>query len=74
MKLTGMSVKQIELLDAMWSIQDMCDLEEWKQSLDEEDRKQAIVLQELLIILYIDEVVESTEISTEVQQIISKLK
>lgn len=55
-KIHGLNSKQINMLDKLWSIRSREDLEEWMESLNTSEFKMAIVLQELLVLEYTDEV------------------
>lgn len=52
----GLNSKQIKMLDTLWSLKSREDLEEWMESLTTNEFKMAIVLQELLVLEYTDEV------------------
>jgi hypothetical protein len=52
----GLNSKQIKMLDTLWSLKSREDLEEWMNSLTTNEFKMAIVLQELLVLEYTDEV------------------
>jgi hypothetical protein len=73
MIITGLTTKQIEMLDIMWNIPDALELELWKLSLSKSDHTLAVALQELLIVNYIDEVVTTSSLE-EANEVINKLK
>lgn len=73
MKINGLTPKQIEMLDIMWNLHDSLELELWKKSLSSSDYKQAVVLEELLIVNYIDEIVAHDDLE-EARHILNYLK
>jgi hypothetical protein len=50
MQINGLTERQVELLDTMWSIEEFTELEEWMATLSKEDKAQAELLQRLVIL------------------------
>jgi bifunctional N-acetylglucosamine-1-phosphate-uridyltransferase/glucosamine-1-phosphate-acetyltransferase GlmU-like protein len=74
--ITNLTEKQVSLLNTMWSLDSMEDLLGWMATLSEEDLKQSLALQELLIINSIDETIEymDAEDFQEAASVISRIK
>jgi hypothetical protein len=73
MKINGLTTKQIDMLNIMWNFQDACEFSLWKESLNSSDYEQTIVLEELLIVTYIDEIVTDDNLE-EARQVLNNLK
>ena len=52
----GLSKKQCKLLDKMWNLNSKEDLQEWMDTLNVTDLSMVVVLQELLVLQYTDEI------------------
>lgn len=75
MKITGLTEHQLTMINIMWSLSSSQDLENFQQSLNENDYKLCIALQDLLIAEYIDElIIHSSDITDMVNAIIQKAK
>lgn len=74
MILQGMSESQCRLLDKMWSIDTVEELEQWIRSLPEETIKEVIVLRELLYLSLIDQELEETKDTAMALQMIEKCR
>ena len=48
-RIEGLTTKQVEMLDKLWSFDTTDEVLEWMKSLSEEDFKMAVTLQELVI-------------------------
>ena len=55
-QISGLNKKQCELLDKMWNINSIEDLREWMDTLNVTDLSMVVVLQELLVLQYTDEI------------------
>jgi hypothetical protein len=55
-QINGLSKKQCKLLDKMWSIKSIEDLQEWMGSLSVTELSMVVVLQELIVLQYTDEI------------------
>jgi hypothetical protein len=69
-----MSESQCRLLDKMWSLETVDELERWIRSLPEETVKEVIVLRELLILSMIDEELEERNDTAMARQMIEKCR
>jgi len=54
--ITGLTKKQVELLDTMWELQDIEDYENWKSSLDEETMNEVDTLEQMVLLAQSDEI------------------
>ena len=72
MKLDNLTTRQIELLDLMWSISSLNQLNEWIDSLSLEDAEMAVTLSTMLIYENVDEILESSQDFTQAKQILSQ--
>jgi hypothetical protein len=50
MQITGLTERQVELLDTMWAIDEFEDMEEWMATLCRADRMEAQNLQRLVVL------------------------
>ena len=74
MILHGMTNEQCKLLDKMWSIETVDELEQWIRSLPTEKVKEVVVLRELLCLSLIDEQIEETKDTTLAREMIEKCR
>jgi hypothetical protein len=58
MQINGLTERQVELLDTMWSIEEYTELEEWMATLTRADRMEAQRLQQLIILEAFEEQLE----------------
>jgi len=58
MQITGLTERQVELLDTMWAIEEFSELEEWMATLCRADRMEAQRLQQLVILETFEELLE----------------
>ena len=61
MKLDGLTERQVELLDIMWSIEDFSEVEAWMATLSRADRMEAQNLQNLVILEAFEESMENSK-------------
>ena len=62
MRIENLTVEQVEMLDFMWSeLGSYEDMQEWMASLDPADRKQAEVLQKLILLEAAETLVEESQ-------------
>ena len=54
--ITGLTKKQVQLLDTMWEIQDVEDYENWKNSLDENTMNEVDTLEQMVLLAQSDEI------------------
>jgi len=50
MQINGLTERQVELLDTMWTIEEFTELEEWMTTLSRADRMEAENLQRLVVL------------------------
>ena len=67
----GLTTKQVEMLDKLWSFDTTDEVLEWMKSLSEEDFKMAVTLQELVIDQLLEQPAESDV--TEAQSMLRKM-
>ena len=58
MRLDGLTERQVELLDTMWSIEEFTELEAWMATLTRAERVEAENLQRLVILETFEELLE----------------
>ena len=58
MQITGLTERQVELLDTMWAIEEFSELEEWMATLCCADRMEAQNLQRLVVLETFEELLE----------------
>ncbi len=56
--ISGLTKRQVELLDTMWELKDMEDYEEWKNSLDEETMNEVDTLEQMVLLAQSDEIAD----------------
>jgi hypothetical protein len=54
--ITGLTKKQVELLDTMWEIKDIEEYDQWRDSLDEETMNMVDTLEQMVILAQSDEI------------------
>lgn len=74
MILHGLTNEQCKLLDKMWGIETVDELEQWMRTLPKETVKEVIVLRELLCLSLIDEQIEETKDTTLALEMIEKCR
>jgi len=72
--LHGMTDEQCKLLDKMWSIETIDELEQWIRSLPTEKVKEVVVLRELLCLSLIDEQIEEAKDTSLAREMIEKCR
>jgi transcriptional regulator of NAD metabolism len=70
-RIEGLTTKQVEILDKLWSFDTTDEVLEWMKSLSEEDFKMAVTLQELVIDQLLEQPAESDV--TEAQSMLRKM-
>jgi hypothetical protein len=74
MKLNNLTPEQVEMLDFMWTELDSYeDMLAWMDTLDPADRKQAEILQRLVLLEAAEEILESSEYH-EANQVIQQFR
>ncbi len=56
--ITGLTKRQVELLDTMWELKDMEDYEQWRDSLDEETMNMVDTLEQMVLLAQSDEIAD----------------
>jgi hypothetical protein len=56
--ISGLTKKQVELLDTMWDLVDIEDYENWKNSLDENTMNEVDTLEQMVLLAQSDEIVD----------------
>ena len=54
--ITGLTKKQVELLDTMWDLVDIEDYENWRNSLDENTMNEVDTLEQMVLLAQSDEI------------------
>jgi hypothetical protein len=58
MNITGLTERQVELLDTMWAIEEFTELEDWMATLTRSERVEAESLQRLVVLEAFEELLE----------------
>jgi len=58
MNITGLTERQVELLDTMWAIEEFTELEAWMATLSRSERVEAESLQRLVVLEAFEELLE----------------
>lgn len=58
-RIEGLTTKQVEMLDKLWSFDTTDEVLEWMKSLSDEDFKMAVTLQEMVIDQLLEQPAES---------------
>ncbi len=56
--ISGLTKRQVELLDTMWELKDMEDYEQWRDSLDEETMNEVDTLEQMVLLAQSDEIAD----------------
>jgi hypothetical protein len=56
--ISGLTKRQVELLDTMWDLKDMEDYEQWRDSLDEETMNMVDTLEQMVLLAQSDEIAD----------------
>ena len=57
--LSNLTAEQVEMLDILWSLKELSDVEEWQSTLEPEDREMSEALIKLVILETMDEIITS---------------
>lgn len=74
MNIYGVTQKQAELLDKMWSIDTMEGIESWKKTLPNRLKLEVDILMILVELSYIDEMVEETNDTSLAESMLDAIK
>jgi hypothetical protein len=56
--ITGLTKKQVELLDTMWELKDMEDYENWRNSLNENTMNEVDTLEQMVLLAQSDTIAD----------------
>jgi hypothetical protein len=71
-QISGLTQHQVRLLDIMWQLKDMEDLEEWCETLSVKDQQQVDILAKMLVLAVIDDLL--TEDTAEANTYLKKFR
>ena len=72
-KIDGVTQSQRQMLDKMWSLDTQQEFDAWFSTLSPSDKRQAMALEELLIVALIDQEVEKSSDYTLAQTMLAPL-
>lgn len=73
--ISGLTPKQVDMLNQMWSIDSYEELVDWQETLSDEDREMSETLFELVLLADIDEITGNQASSfPEADEVIAKIK
>lgn len=70
----GLTTRQVDMLNHMWTIDSYADLLDWQQSLSGEERQMSETLVELVALAEIDELLLTVETYIDADKLIRKVK
>lgn len=62
MVITGLTERELTMLNTMWSLETYDDLIEWQSSLSDADFRLSVSLQQLLLFQALDEIIEDSDV------------
>lgn len=76
LNIDGLSKEQVTLLKAIWKMDTLEEVQEWKQTLSSRKQKMVSVLQEMIVATYLDQMVDagSSMGFKEAENVINKIK
>ena len=69
----GLTARQIEMLDIMWSMEELEDVEEWVSTLSEKEQKISEVLMQMVVLESYEGMLEETS-TKEANDLINRIK
>lgn len=72
-EISGLTERQVKLLNVMWSIESSEELEDWLISLDDELRQECTTLGKLIIYATVDKTVEIMSVYPEASKVINQI-
>ena len=69
----GLTSRQIEMLDIMWSMEELEDVEEWVSTLSEKEQKISEVLMQMVVLESYEGMLEETS-TKEANDLINRIK
>ncbi len=70
----GLTARQKEMLDIMWSMEELEDVEEWVSTLSEKEQKISEVLMQMVVLESYEGMLEEIEYLTEANDLINRIK
>lgn len=55
--ITGLTARQVELLDTMWSLPQLEDVQAWQSTLDSHSQQQVDLLMQMVVVAAMDDIV-----------------
>lgn len=68
--ITGLTARQVELLDTMWSLPQLEDVQAWQSTLDSHSQQQVDLLMQMVVVAAMDDIVgdDTTEAAEYLQR------
>ena len=73
-KIYGINRQQQEILETLWNMESLEDIDDWVDELDEHKQQQVRLMQELLMLASMDELVETEADCQEANRIIARIQ
>lgn len=73
-KIYGVNRQQQEILETLWNMESLEDIDDWVDELDEHKQQQVRLMQELLMLASMDELVETEADCQEANRIIARIQ
>ena len=73
-KIYGVNQQQQEILETLWNMESLEDIDNWVDELDEHKQQQVRLMQELLMLASMDELVETEADCQEANRIIARIQ
>lgn len=73
-KIYGVNQQQQEILETLWNMESLEDIDDWVDELDEHKQQQVRLMQELLMLASMDELVETEADCQEANRIIARIQ
>ena len=73
-KIYGINRQQQEILETLWNMESLEDIDDWVDELNEHKQQQVRLMQELLMLAAMDELVETEADCREANRIIAKIQ
>ena len=73
-KIYGVNRQQQEILETLWNMESLEDIDDWVDELNEHKQQQVRLMQELIMLASMDELVETEADCREANRIIAKIQ
>ena len=73
-KIYGVNRQQQEILETLWNMESLEDIDDWVDELDEHKQQQVRLMQELIMLASMDELVETEADCREANRIIARIQ